>query len=77
MLETKAKPLVCRQCGAVLRMKPGWLIRIGVFVSVITQITSHRYIHQRGLRVAVVTLVIIFVPLLIYPFVAPAERLDD
>ena len=76
-LETKSKPLVCRHCGAVLRMRPGWLLAIGALASGIAQIALPRTIHQsRGLGIAVFTLFVLVGPLLIYACVAPAEKAD-
>jgi len=75
--ETKSKPLVCRQCGAVLRMKPGWLVRIGVLGSLIAQIAvrpvSH---HSRGLGIATFILLVVVGPLWVYAQFAPAEKAE-
>ena len=76
VLETKAKPLVCRQCGAVLRMRPGWLVVIGALANGIAQLALPRTIHQsRGLGIAVFILFVLVGPLLIYACVAP-EKAD-
>ena len=77
VLETKAKPLVCRHCRAVLRMKPGWLVVIGGFANAIAQIALPRTIHQsRGLGIAVFMFFVLVGPLLIYACIAPAEKAD-
>jgi hypothetical protein len=76
-LETKSKPLVCRQCGAVLRMTPGWLVAIGALANGIAQFALPRTFHQsRGLGTAIFIVFVLVGPLLIYAYVAPAEKAD-
>ncbi len=77
LLETKSKPLVCQACGAVLRMKPGWLVRFGFSAGVLAQFVirplSH---HSRGLEILTVVLLVVVAPLLLYALFAPAERAE-
>jgi hypothetical protein len=73
--ETKSKPLVCRGCGAAIRMKVGWLVRIGLVANVIAQITLRpAFHHSRGLGIAAVTFLVAGV-FWSYGTFAPAEKL--
>ena len=75
--ETKSRPLVCRNCGAVLRMKPGWLIRVGVPGSLSAQIVTHHVLtHSRGLGIATFILLAVVIPLWVYAQFAPAEKAE-
>ena len=74
LLETKSKPLVCRECGSVLRMKAGWLMRVGVPAGLIAQIVLRpAFHHSRGLGIATVTFLVVAV-FWSYGTFAPAEK---
>jgi hypothetical protein len=77
-LETESKQLVCRKCGAVLRMKPGWLIRVGVPTGLLAQVAvRHLGHHGRGFRLAIFTLLAVVGPLVVYALSAPAEKAGE
>ena len=75
--ETKAKPLVCRKCGAILRMKPGWLVRMGAFANAVAVIALPAvFPHRRDLRIATFIFLNVVVVLCLYGLFAPAEKAD-
>ena len=75
--ETKSRPLVCRECGAVLRMKPGVLVALGAAANVITQFVVRPVLHHsRGLGIAMSILLVLVDPICLYALFAPAERAD-
>jgi len=75
--ETKSRPLVCRECGTVLRMKPGWLVAIGATVNLVAQFAARPFLHHsRSLGIAVLILVVFVLPVCLYGLFAPAEKVD-
>lgn len=77
LVETKAKPLVCLSCGAVLRMKPGWLVRAGGLGNVVALFAVPPVLnHSRGLGIALLVLLIVVGPLWFCAQFAPAEKVE-
>jgi hypothetical protein len=76
-VETKANPLVCPKCGAVLRTKPGWLVRAGGLGNAIAILAVPAVLkHSRGLGITMLMFLVFVGPLWACALFAPAEKAE-